>query len=236
MDTNELQHHGIIGMKWGVRRYQNADGSLTPAGKRRTSTDRAKARAKQIKADAKEEAKKLKIKAKNKAIVDKAKADANAMINKAKGGTPSTTSKESSKPKSLSEMTNEEIRDAITRKELENRLRALSPEKKSLKQQVWEETAFPALKEAGKTLATNWLKKQGSELLGLNEKEVDELSKLKKEAEKAGLKKQIASSEMIQRQNEEAKKKATIDFGRISLNLPRHSYLPEIQAQHTKDR
>ena len=32
---NELQHFGIKGMKWGVRRYQNKDGSLTPAGKKR---------------------------------------------------------------------------------------------------------------------------------------------------------------------------------------------------------
>ena len=32
---NEIKHHGIKGMKWGVRRYRNRDGSLTPAGKKR---------------------------------------------------------------------------------------------------------------------------------------------------------------------------------------------------------
>lgn len=32
---NELAHHGVKNMKWGVRRYQNRDGSLTPAGKKR---------------------------------------------------------------------------------------------------------------------------------------------------------------------------------------------------------
>lgn len=37
MYSNELYHHGIKGMKWGIRRYQNKDGSLTAKGKEMAS-------------------------------------------------------------------------------------------------------------------------------------------------------------------------------------------------------
>ena len=36
---NELMHFGIKGQKWGVRRYYNADGSLTKAGKERRNSN-----------------------------------------------------------------------------------------------------------------------------------------------------------------------------------------------------
>ena len=34
-DVYDIEHHGIMGQKWGIRRYQNKDGSLTPEGKAR---------------------------------------------------------------------------------------------------------------------------------------------------------------------------------------------------------
>ena len=41
MTKNELAHHGILGQKWGVRRYQNKDGSLTAVGKKRYASSDA---------------------------------------------------------------------------------------------------------------------------------------------------------------------------------------------------
>ena len=39
LELKELYHHGIKGQKWGIRRYQNEDGTLTEAGKARYNAD-----------------------------------------------------------------------------------------------------------------------------------------------------------------------------------------------------
>lgn len=51
MDNYQLYHWGIKGMRWGVRRYQNKDGSLTDAGKKRLERERIKSNNDKLSAD-----------------------------------------------------------------------------------------------------------------------------------------------------------------------------------------
>lgn len=80
-ESDELQHHGIKGQKWGVRRFRNTDGSLTLAGRKRYS-DSAKEtiRNAQIKRAEKNVAKADKKLAKTKAKLN----DTNARIDRYK--------------------------------------------------------------------------------------------------------------------------------------------------------
>lgn len=72
-----LEHHGILGQKWGIRRFQNYDGTLKAAGKKRRSEDRVKKRAERKAAKAEKKEAKAQAKAeKAKEDLEKAKAKA----------------------------------------------------------------------------------------------------------------------------------------------------------------
>lgn len=107
--NDELRHYGVKGMHWGIRRYQNADGSLTAEGKKHYGSGESSSSGKKALIDGKKIAKGAIMAAgvagaaylyyKNKSAVNSiVKANANKLINKAKveiAGFPPKVSKKS---------------------------------------------------------------------------------------------------------------------------------------------
>lgn len=157
-EIEELYHHGIKGQKWGIRRFQNPDGTWKFAGKkrRRLSADA------QARADRKTEIKNLKSKSdldtakasykvtkeRNKQAVKAAKADTASIGKKIKGSVKDQIEKKKAQKKeetadeiirsgdlnkvikNKDKLTNEQLNDAIRRMELEQKLSDVDAKKK----------------------------------------------------------------------------------------------------------
>ena len=143
---NELMHWGIKGMKWGVRRYQNKDGSLTPAGKKRYDKEMAK-----LKEEEKIAKNKLKTQAKLNKLDEKRKE-----VEALKSGKPiAKKTQQSSKP-SVKDMSDEELRQTVNRLLMEQQYAKLNPQQVSAGQKfvkkVMNDVVAPAATEVGKNV------------------------------------------------------------------------------------
>lgn len=107
-DLDQLEHWGIKGMKWGIRRYQTKDGSLTPEGRKRYNNDVAKLKAKNAKLDSKLKAKAARDKAK--ARVEKLLAENKAKKAALKGDGDDVASKLSKKAAKAAKKAEEKLK------------------------------------------------------------------------------------------------------------------------------
>ena len=165
--SDTLQHYGVLGMKWGIRRYQNKDGSLTPAGKKKAA----------------------KLKERYTQLTGK------RMRRNPVKSTTSTKTSSKSKRKTVSEMSDAELKARIDRLTLERRFNELSPKQVSRGaefKKTLSNTAIGIIRNNGQKVIGDYLEKKVRASLGMNTE--DPTKELKKEAETLNLKRQIAMS------------------------------------------
>ena len=162
MENNDLLHSGVKGMKWGIRRYQNKDGSLTNAGKKRYNKEMEKLRA---------EKRVLKTQAATKAKLDKLAAaeKENEELKKSLTAKP----KDESKIASHKKMSNEELSRRIERLKLEKEYVDLNKDTTVKGKKV----LMAALERSGENLTTQVFNHVGAMALNSVFKKIPQLSK-----------------------------------------------------------
>lgn len=193
---SELYHHGIPGMKWGVRRYQNKDGSLTAAGRRRLGL---------------------------KSVSDKA---ATIKVKKKKTVKPVEEVKKPS-VKTVRDMTDQEIRDAIARKRLENEYLTLHPapvKKDGVFKQYLSSVASKGANAAADVtvnLGKQYVQKMLEKKLGLTtEKPKSTLEKLKEQYDELDYQRKIKDLQNHDKKDDEyAKLKKEYDIKKIKNDI-----------------
>ena len=157
MNDLELYHHGVKGQRWGVRRYQNKDGSLTSYGKKRYAKELAKLEAEKKRVRQQEQtAKKMKkLDDMRKDIDERKKA---LKTDETPEPTKQPKAQTTTQKRKLSELSDEEIQAKIDRMNLENKYKELAQERIDAvsKKEVSKGRKFAeeVIEKAGKNIAT----------------------------------------------------------------------------------
>lgn len=196
-NSDELTHWGVRGMKWGIRRYQNKDGSLTAAGKKRYNEELAKVREQEKVVKNRESVKGRldRLKARQDAVAARKKAldDAESEGKKkwfGKSKKDGDGSNKGSSKKSVKDMTDEELANQIRRVQMEKQYESLTAQPEAVKKgnsfikDFMEKAAVPAIQQAGQQLIKDKLLDVGKKKLGLSGEQVDNgLAYMKKKNE-----------------------------------------------------
>lgn len=251
MDSNyilgphgELYHWGIKGQKWGIRRYQNKDGSLTPAGQKRYDDKLAKIEAKTAKIKEKQRIKqeaaerKSKLKAAKQALADakngKKQAAAEEAARKAAEDDNARRERILKEPTAKEVLENRhlfndrEIQSLRLRLQEENTIKSLVPAEVSKGKQFVDKTVetlnqVSSVVESGskawngvaKVYNSLWGKRNGLEVPMINEKAKSKADKLKEEAEL------LEAKNRLKKAQDEGKEKEKSDYDKLKEEVER---------------
>lgn len=194
----ELYHHGTKGMRWGIRRYQNSDGSLTAAGRVRYGASKVGAAvAKASKSVGRKASAAIKKRREEKRV-------------------------EKLRKKPLSKLTDAELKERIARMteekkalDLKKQMSTLNSDTMAMGKKFMSAAATkvvaPAMIDAGKKVLTKWLETKGFELAGLNEAKDSVFDSLKKEADTIRKQREISEDKRKIRENDLWNKKKDAD-------------------------